>query len=145
MKETYTKSSISHELAQQLIDAATKKALEIDKPMVIAILDESGCLKAFRRMDGAALISVEVAQNKAYSAVANAWGHATHEIYDHIKKDPATLIGIPHIPKYTIFGGGFPIRIDNEVVGAIGVSGGNVKQDIAVAEAALENIKGNKQ
>ena len=78
----------------------------------MAILDEHGHLKAFRRMDGAALISIDVAQNKAYSALANAWGHATHEIYDHIKKNPATLVGIPHIAKYTVFGGGFPIKID---------------------------------
>jgi uncharacterized protein GlcG (DUF336 family) len=135
--KTFNKKSITLQLAEKLIDAAMIKANEIGKPMIITIVDESGHLKAFRRMDGAALISIEVAQNKAYSAVANAWGHATHEFYEHISKDPATLIGIPHIPRYTVFGGGFPIKIDGEVVGGIGVSGGNVKQDIAVAEAAL--------
>src|SRR5262245_56790750 len=103
MQVIFTKQSISAELAQRMIDIATEKAMEIGKPMTIAILDESGSLKAFRRMDNAALISIEVAQNKAYSAIANAWGHATHEIYDHIKKNPATLVGIPHIPRYTVF------------------------------------------
>jgi uncharacterized protein GlcG (DUF336 family) len=137
MKNTFNKPSITAELAQALIDAAVEKATQINKPMVIAILDESGHLKAFKRMDGAALISIEVAQNKAYSALANAWGHATHEIYDHIKKNPATLLGIPHIPRYTIFGGGFPIKIDGSTIGGIGVSGGNVDQDITVAKSAL--------
>lgn len=137
MNLTFNKHSITADLAQLMIDAAVKKAIKIDKPMVIAILDESGHLKAFRRMDNAALISIEVAQNKAYSALANAWGHATHEIYDHIKKNPATLVGIPHIPRYTVFGGGFPIKIDDQVIGGIGISGGNVDQDITVAKAAL--------
>ncbi|MDR3492334.1 MAG: heme-binding protein [Gammaproteobacteria bacterium] len=137
MSLTFNKQSITADLAQKLIDAAEKKTVEIDKPMVIAILDESGHLKAFRRMDGSALISIEVAQNKAYTAIANAWGHSTHEIYDHIKKNPATLIGIPHISRYTVFGGGFPIKIDEQIVGGIGVSGGNVEQDISVAKAAL--------
>lgn len=134
---TFSKRSISATITQQLITAAIEKSIEIGKPMVIAIVDESGQLKAFHRMDGAALISIGVAQDKAYSAVANAWGHATHEFYEHISKDPATLIGIPHIPRYTVFGGGFPIRVEGEIVGAIGISGGNVKQDMAVAEAAL--------
>lgn len=137
---TFNKKSITLELAEKMLTAAAEKANEIGKPMVIAIVDESGHLKAFHRMDGAALISIDVAQNKAYSAVANAWGHATHEFYEHISKDPATLIGIPHIPRYTVFGGGFPIKIDGEVVGGIGVSGGNVKQDITVAEAGLSKL-----
>lgn len=137
MNLIFNKASITADLAQMLIDAAVKKAKEINKPMVIAILDESGHLKAFQRMDGAALISIEVAQNKAYSALANAWGHATHEIYDHIKNNPATLVGIPHIPRYTVFGGGFPIKVNGSIVGGIGISGGNVEQDIAVATAAL--------
>ena len=137
MKYSYEKNSITMELAQALLEAATAKALELNKKMVMAIVDESGHLKAFHRMDGAALISIEVAQNKAYTVVANAWGHATHEIYDHIKQKPATLIGIPHIPRYTIFGGGFPIVIDNQIIGGIGVSGGNTAQDMEVAKAAL--------
>lgn len=144
MNATFTKNSVTAEYASKMIDAAVEKANEINKPMVIAILDESGQLKAFHRMDGAALISINVAQDKAYSALANAWGHATHEIYEHIKKDPATLVGIPHIPRYTVFGGGFPIKIDGQIVGGIGISGGNVEQDISVAKAALAILETGK-
>ncbi len=140
-KTTYTKACITLELAQDLMTAATTKALELNKSMVIAIVDESGHLKAFHRMDSAPLVSIEVAQNKAYTAVANAWGHATHEIYDYISKNPATLIGIPHIPRYTILGGGFPIRIDKHIIGGIGISGGSAEQDMIVARAALAILK----
>ena len=140
MKITYNKKSITAELAQAMIAAAANKAIEINKPMVIAVLDESGQLKAFHRMDGAALISIEIAQNKAYTSLANARGNATHEVYDAIKDNPALLIGLPHVPRYTIFGGGYPIRIDNETVGGIGVSGGTAEQDMEVAEAGLAII-----
>lgn len=141
MDKTFTKQSISDQLAQQLIDAAIAKAKEIGKPMVIAIVDESGLLKCFKRMDGAPLVSIEVAQNKAYTAVANPWGHATHEIYDFIRTDPAKLIGIPHFSRYCILGGGFPIKINNITVGGIGVSGGKAEQDMEVAKTGLKIIE----
>jgi uncharacterized protein GlcG (DUF336 family) len=141
MNTTFSKESITADCAFKMIQAGVEKALEMNQPMAIAILDESGQLKAFHRMDGAALISIGVAQDKAYSAVANAWGHATHEIYEHIAKSPATLVGIPQIPRYTVFGGGFPIKIEDQIVGGIGVSGGNVEQDMTVARAALKFLE----
>jgi uncharacterized protein GlcG (DUF336 family) len=137
MSFTFNKSSLTLDTATKMIAFAVEKALEINRPMSIAIVDESGQLKAFQRMDGAALISLGVAQDKAYTAIANAWGHATHEIYEHIAKSPATLVGIPQIPRYTVFGGGYPIKIDDQIVGGIGVSGGNAEQDMTVAKAAL--------
>lgn len=140
MKKIFTKNSITAEFAQKMIAAAIKKSEEIGKPMAIAILDESGNLKAFHRMDGAALVSIGVAQDKAYTAVANARGQATHEIFETIQKNPATLVGIPHIPRYIVFGGGFPIKINGEIVGGIGVSGGTAEQDMIVAKAALESL-----
>lgn len=141
MKHTYSKQSISEELAQKLIDAATAKAKEIGQPMSIAILDESGRLKAFKRMDGASLLSIDIAQLKAYTAVGNKSGSPTHELYGHIKNNPALLIGIPHLPNYTVVGGGFSLKIDDQIVGGIGISGGISDQDIIVAEAALNILK----
>lgn len=138
MQPVFVKKSISSELADEIIKRAISKALEMNKHMVIAIVDESGLLKAFQRMDGAAIISIEVAQTKAFAAVANAWGFATHEIFEQSQKNPATKVGIPLIPKYTVLGGGFPIEIDGDIVGGIGVSGGSIEEDIAVAKSALE-------
>ena len=64
------KLSITQEAAEVLLDASKVAADEIGIPMAIAIVDESGTLKAFRCMDGAALLSVTLAQDKAYIAVA---------------------------------------------------------------------------
>lgn len=138
MNTTFSKQSISVALAEQLIDAAIIKATAMGKPMSIAIVDESGHLKAFRRMDKTSLASVGISQDKAYTAIANSAGRATHEIYEQIKKNPATLVGIPHVPRYIVFGGGYPIRINGDIIGGIGVSGGTSEEDMEVAEAALQ-------
>jgi uncharacterized protein GlcG (DUF336 family) len=69
MAATFERPSVTTELARAMIDAAEKKAAEMGHPFVIAIVDDSGVLKAFSRMDGAALVSVQVAQDKAYTAV----------------------------------------------------------------------------
>lgn len=140
MQKTFIKQSITLELAQKMVEVATQKAREMAKPMVIAIVDESGLLKAFSRMDGAALVSVELAQNKAYTAVSNAAGRATHEIYEAVLNNPKAVMGVPQLPRYTASGGGFPIKIDGQTVGAIGVSGGTVDQDVEIAQAVLQLI-----
>lgn len=134
MEKTFTKACITTELSQIMITAAISKALEIAVPMSIAILDESGRLKAFQQMDGALLISIETSQDKAYSGLS---GLATDELYDYIKQTPETLLGMPHIPRLRPIGGGFPIKVDGEIIGAIGIGGGSADQDMVVAKAAL--------
>lgn len=135
MALTIAKASISQSAADVLLEAGAKAAVEIGVPMVIAVVDESGVLKAFRRMDGAALLSVEIAQNKAYTAVS--FGMPTHQWFEFIKNDPPLLHGIVHTPRLVVFGGGYPVTLDGKVVGGIGVSGGHYGQDMKVAEAAL--------
>ncbi|MGH7841037.1 MAG: GlcG/HbpS family heme-binding protein, partial [Candidatus Binataceae bacterium] len=117
MEKTYAKRSITAELAARMVEAAVAKAKAIKVPQVVAILDESGLLKAFHRMDGAPLISIEVAQNKAYTALL---GAPSQEFFNRIKDNPALLAGAPHIPRIVTFGGGLPIRIDEVVAGGIG-------------------------
>jgi uncharacterized protein GlcG (DUF336 family) len=135
---TLTKASISAEAAADAIQAAAKKAAEIGVPMCIAVVDESGVLKAFSRMDGAALLSVDIAQDKAYTAVS--FGIPTHGWFDFIKDDPPLLHGIVKTPRLIVFGGGYPITIDGAVVGGIGVSGGHYEQDMVVAQAGLAGL-----
>jgi uncharacterized protein GlcG (DUF336 family) len=135
-EQTVTVRTITAEFAQQLIDSAEQKAVTDGKPMVIAVVDREGTLKAFVRMDGAPLLSVEIAQNKAYTAAA--FGLATHAWFDFIKGDEPLRLGIVHTERLVTFGGGFPIVVDGEVVGAIGVSGGHYTDDMAVAQAALD-------
>lgn len=135
MSVTVTKKSISAESARKVIEGAEAKARAMGAPMVIAVVDESGILKAFSRMDGAPLLSVEIATDKAYSAVA--FGIATHEWFNFIKDDPPLLHGITKTPRLIVFGGGYPLRADGELIGAVGVSGGHYAQDMQVAEAGV--------
>lgn len=135
MANSIVKHSITQEASDKLIAAATAKADEIGVPMCITIVDESGNLKAFRRMDGAALLSVDIATNKAYTAVS--FGMPSHGWHDFIKNDPPLLHGIVHTPRLVVFGGGYPVNEDGQVIGGIGVSGGHYEQDMAVAEAGL--------
>ena len=136
MPQTFPKASISSEAAHQAIAAAEAKATDIGAPMDIAIVDDSGVLKAFSRMDGAPLLSIQIAQDKAYTAAG--FGMPTHGWHEFIKDDAPLAAGAPSgIDRLVIFGGGYPIKLDGQLVGAIGVSGGHYTQDQEVAEAGL--------
>lgn len=128
--------TISLDAAHALIADCATKAAEIGKQMCIAICDQAGHLKAFARMDGAPLIALEIAQNKAYTAASFAL--STDQWYEFIKDDPPLALGIVHTPRLIVFGGGFPIRHQGDVIGGIGVSGGHYTDDMACARFALE-------
>ncbi len=137
-ENTFQKASITAAAAHRLIAAAEKKATEMGKPMCITIVDSEGNLKAFSRMDGAPLLSVGISQDKAYTSIG--FGMATHEWYDFIKDDPPLLHGIVKTDRLIVFGGGFPIKIGNDIIGGIGVSGGHWTEDMEVAKAGLEAL-----
>src|SRR5216117_1943027 len=120
-----TKHSISSELAQKMVDEAMVKARQLGVAENVAILDDGGNLKAFGRM----------AQNKAYTAL---FGVSTQDFFNFIKGDPSLLAGIPTLSRVAAWGGGFPIKVNGEVVGAIGLSGApTVQNDEDCARAAL--------
>src|SRR5690349_12824673 len=135
-ENTFQKPSITIEAAERIIKAAETKAQQMGKAMCIAVCDEDGTLKAFRRMDGAALLSVQIAQDKAYTAISFG-GLATHEWFDFIKNDPPLLHGIIKTERLIVFGGGYPIKTDVGIIGGIGVSGGHYSEDMEVAQAGL--------
>jgi len=123
--------------AEAVIAAAARKAEEIGVPQNIAVVDGAGHLVAFRRMDGAKFMSIEIAIAKAFTAAGAR--RKTAEMM------PVTLPGQPgfgiqnlHGGRITALGGGVPLIRDGEVVGAIGVSSGSVAEDVTVAEAAAE-------
>src|ERR1700736_2957221 len=135
MANVMKKHSISSELAQKMVDAAVAKARELGVSENVAILDDGGNLKAFSRMDGASMPTIEIALNKAYTAL---FGVSTVEFFNFIQGDPSLLAGIPTLPRVAAWGGGFPIKVNGEVVGAIGVSGApTVQNDIAFEMGAL--------
>jgi uncharacterized protein GlcG (DUF336 family) len=135
MANVIKKHSISFELAQKMVNAAVKKAKELGVSENVVILDDGGNLKAFGRMDGASIPTIEIAQNKAYTAL---FGVSTQDFFNFIKDDPSLLAGIPTLSRVAAWGGGFPIKVDEEIVGAIGISGAPaVQNDVDCAKAAL--------
>jgi uncharacterized protein GlcG (DUF336 family) len=140
MKTTYNRPSITLELAQEIVNRAVAQAVEDGGAFVVSVVDESGVQKAFARMDGAPLLSVQVAQDKAYSAAG--FLMPTDGWFDFIKEDEPLRLGAPTgIDRLVVFGGGYPITIDGVVVGGIGVSGGHYTQDMAVAQAGLRALE----
>jgi uncharacterized protein GlcG (DUF336 family) len=132
------KHSISSELAQKMVDEAVAKAKELGVTENVAILDDGGNLKAFSRMDGAPILCIEIAQSKAYTAL---FGISTQELFNFIQGDPSLLAGMPTLARVAAWGGGFPIKVDGEIVGAIGLSGAPmVQNDVDCAMAALALI-----
>jgi uncharacterized protein GlcG (DUF336 family) len=134
-ENTFQKASITIDAAQRMVAGAEAKAREMGLSMVIAVCDEDGILKAFSRMDGAPLLSVQIAQDKAYTAIS--FSMASHEWWEFIKNDEPLLNGIVKTDRLVVFGGGYPIKTDQGIIGGIGVSGGHYSQDMQVAEAGL--------
>jgi uncharacterized protein GlcG (DUF336 family) len=135
MPNVVKKHSISFELAQKMVNAAVAKARELGVSENVVILDDGGNLKAFGRMDGAPLPTIEMAQNKAYTAL---FGVSTQDFFNFIQGDPSLLAGVPTLSRMAAWGGGFPIKVNGELVGAIGVSGAPaVQNDVDCASAAL--------
>src|SRR5258708_2371705 len=116
MASLVRKHSISSELAQKMVDAAVAKAREIGVSENVAILDDGGNLKAFSRMDGASIPTIEIAQNKAYTAL---FGVPTQDFFNFIQRDPSLLAGIPTRARVAACGGGLPINMNRAGDGAI--------------------------
>jgi len=124
------------EAAQAVVEAAKAKAAEIGVPMNIAVVDEGMNLTAFARMDGAWLGSIDIAQNKAYTA--RAFDMATRDLAPLCQSgQPLFGIHASNHGRLIIFAGGIPLKKGEQVVGAVGVSGGSVEQDHEVAEAGV--------
>ena len=130
---------LSIEDARILIDGAREKAKEIGVPMCIAVTDDSGNLIAFERMNGGKAHSIEVAQDKAFTA--GAARKATHE-YNAVNTPGNLAFGIHteaggHI---STVGGGLPVVIEGDCVGGIGASSGSPQQDMEVSQAGLDHF-----
>lgn len=125
--------------ARHLIAGAQKKAEEIGVPMCIAVVDESGNLIAFERMDGGKITSVTIAQDKAFTAAAAR--KATHD-YNKACVPGNLAFGI-HTAlggRLCVVGGGLPVLVDGEVVGGIGLSSGTPDQDMVCAQAGIDYL-----
>jgi uncharacterized protein GlcG (DUF336 family) len=125
---------VTLEAAERIVAAAKAKATEINTKMDIAVVDAGGNLKAFVRMDGAWLGSIDIAQRKARTA---RWFDMDTGVIGKLSQPGGPLFNIEHSNGGLItFPGGVPLKnAQGEVVGAIGVSGSSVENDHTVAAA----------
>ena len=121
--------------AQLVLQAAVTKAQEIGQPMNVAVVDAGANLTAFARMEGAWLGSIDIAINKAFTS--KAFDITTRDLGSN--SQPGNQFYGIHASNHgrvMIFAGGVPLKVNGQVVGAVGVSGGSGEQDQAVADAA---------
>lgn len=134
--KSFQKRSVSRGAATEIIEAATAKATELGVAAVIAVVDESAVLKALLRMDGSLLLPVQVAQAKARSAALLSVDNGV--LFDALESDPEMRSGLLAQPGVTLMGGGLVLHDGDDIVGAVGVSGGSTDQDIAIATAGRD-------
>lgn len=131
----FQKATIGLTEAQAVIASALAKAEEISVAAAVVVVDPAGRLVAAARQDAAPLMAVDMATGKAYTAVGMG---APTEVWDEATAaNPGFGGAITSIPGFTPFGGGKPLSVDGQIIGAVGISGGTVEQDVAIAEAAL--------
>lgn len=129
--------------ARVMIEAARRKSEEIGVLETICIVDDGGFPVAMERMDGARVTGPQIAWNKAFTA-------ATHKRSTHLFNSPPNGPALPGNEafgiqwsfegKFAVFVGGFPVVVDDQIVGGVGLSGGNGEQDTAAGVAALQAL-----
>jgi glc operon protein GlcG len=130
--------AITLEQAKKVMAGAEAEAVKNKWNVVIAVLDSGGNLVALQRMDGAQWGSIEVAREKAYSAVA--FRRPTKAFEDAIGQGGVNL-RILRLPGASPLEGGLPIVVDGKLVGGIGVSGVTAQQDAQIGRAGIEAMK----
>ncbi|PCI95969.1 MAG: cobalamin adenosyltransferase [Flavobacteriales bacterium] len=137
--KTINQLSISISECESMFVRAIEEAEKQGIGISLCVVDSSGVLKYFGRMDNAPLISIDISRKKAVTAIG--FGMSTGEAWhDFIKDDPILNDGVVNIKDFILLGGGSPIVHDGNVIGAIGVSGGHYKQDEECVKAALNEL-----
>lgn len=132
-------SKLTTDSTDQIITAAKQKATQLGVPVNIAVLDQGGHMKAFVRMDGAVLGSIDIALKKAKTAVL--FELNSEAVFEYCKPG-APAYGLEHTNGgLAVFAGGIPLKNPRgELIGAVGVSGGAVPQDFSIAQAAADAL-----
>jgi uncharacterized protein GlcG (DUF336 family) len=130
--------------ARQMVNAATRKAAEIGVLESVCVVDDGGYPLVLERMDGARITGPQIAWNKAFTA-------SGHKRSTHLFNQTPNGPGLPGNEAFGIqwsfegrfaaFVGGYPIVVNGEVVGGIGLSGGNGEQDTACGVAGLHALQ----
>jgi glc operon protein GlcG len=129
---------ITLEQAKKVMAGAEAEAKKNSWNVVMVVLDSGGNLVMLQRMDGAQFGSIEVAKDKAYSAVA--FRRPTKAFDDALAQGGANL-RILRVPGASPLEGGIPIVVDGKLIGAVGVSGVTSAQDAQIGKAGIDNLK----
>lgn len=131
--------NLTYPVPRILGSLAETEAAALGVPLTIAVVDDEGELLFLARMDGALPASREIAVAKAYTAAALRM--ATDEV-GKLAQPGGSLYGIQYIHpgKMVLFGGGLPLRLNGKVVGAIGISGGTVQEDVQLADSVVKAL-----
>jgi glc operon protein GlcG len=132
---TTTYSVLTNAGAQTAMKAAEQMAAELKAPSAIAVVDQGGNLLAFERLDGVRIGSIGLAIGKARSAAL--LQRPTEQIEDNINKGRTAFV----TAGFMSLRGGVPIRVNGQVVGAIGVAGLNKDNDVKIATAAAQQVE----
>lgn len=136
MNKSQQVQTITLAAAQQMA-AAVQKATEINVAVVFSVVDRGGNTLLIQRMDEAFVSSCDISLNKAWSACSLKQG--THEITPAVQPGQSLYgLQLTNQQRIIIFGGGLPVIFNEQVIGAIGVSGGTVEQDQLLAQCALD-------
>ena len=130
------KKTLTLEAARQIAAAAEKEAAGSKLTMVIAILDDGGNLIYLERMDETQIGSIEVAQQKARSAVS--FKRPTKVFEDAVAGGRTAILKLPGAMPVE---GGLPLTVDGKIIGAIGCSGGTGAQDGQTCQAGVDAMK----
>jgi uncharacterized protein GlcG (DUF336 family) len=135
MALTVTRTSLAIEAARRLVAAATAHAAERGQTIAVAVVDREGALLAFERMDGVPAPIIDFAIDKAHTAAVT--GVPTNVFFERMDGSPSLRLGLASRSRLLVWGGGVPVHIDGQPVGAIGVSGGPEASDIECARASI--------
>jgi uncharacterized protein GlcG (DUF336 family) len=131
-------TNISQDQARTIIDAAQRQARSLEIAVTVAVVDEGGLVKAIDRMDGAPPLSAQIAEAKAQgAAVWHRDGHVLAEVAEQRAGFVAAVSQMTRLP--LIAGAGSVVIRDgqNNVLGAVGVSGGTPEQDRECCDAGI--------
>ena len=142
MKLSHKQESIHWQVAHAAVQAAVEHAREIEAHIAAAVVDKGGNLVAFLRSEKGPYMSVNIAIDKAYTSAS--FCVPTSQWDELLPSGSILREGMVNRDRFVAFGGGLPIVIDGECLGAIGVSGASEEQDEACAQAGLNAIINRK-
>jgi len=125
---------LSSDVARALVSTAMDMARQQGVAVSVAVVDAAGQLKAFLADDQAPWVATELCQRKAKTALL---GLASGDLGKAVADQPALMQSFAAVAGVTLLAGGIPVRVDGQVVGAIGVGGGTPAQDADIAQQAL--------